>query len=79
MMNLVELMAEDQDQYDSPCKYGNIVAGHACYCHHPDSLRKCPVWKYYGEQLDKWHNRGNWNEESWDGGCQYFEPQEQAG
>jgi hypothetical protein len=70
-MNFVELLAEEQHQ--SPCKYGNIVDGHACYCHHPDSARKCPIWKYYGEDLTKWHNNGDWDKVDWNDGCRFFE------
>ena len=44
-MNLVELFADEEEQKPSPCKYGNIVTGHACYCHHPKAYRKCPQWR----------------------------------
>jgi hypothetical protein len=73
MINLVEIT--DDNQHDAPCKHGNIVDRHACYCHHPQGLRKCPIWRNYGEHdLAKWHNNGDWNKDSWDGGCRYFEP-----
>ena len=76
-MNLVELI--DDNQHDAPCKHGNIVDGHACYCHHPQGLRKCPIWRNYGEHdLTKWHNKGDWNKDGWEGGCRYFEPNVQA-
>jgi len=50
MTNLVEAI---EDTEPSPCKYGNIVPGHACYCHHPvkgtdwklKAYRKCPQWR----------------------------------
>lgn len=72
-MNIVELI--DPDQHLSPCRHGNIVSGHACYCHHEKGPRKCPVWRNYGEKnLSKWHKNGDWNKEDWDGGCKYFEP-----
>ena len=69
-MNLVEMIADKQHQ--SPCKFGNIVNGHACYCHHPDGLRKCSVWRKYAEDVDKWHNKGDWDREDWAGGCKFF-------
>ena len=51
MINLVEL-AEEGEQ--APCKHGNIIAGHACYCHskHKDAPRKCPIWRN-GEEWTK--------------------------
>jgi hypothetical protein len=56
MTNIVEVIADDQA--DSPCKHGNIVEGHACYCHHPDRANKCPIWKNFGvSDLTKWHRR----------------------
>lgn len=69
-MNLVELI--DDDQHEAPCKHGNIVSGHACYCHHdsPRAHRKCPIWRNYGEHdLTKW-KRGTWDE----GACPLFSP-----
>lgn len=69
-MNLVELAADEQ--HPSPCRFGNIVDGHACYCHHEQGPRKCPVWRSYGEQADKWHNRGDWDKDEWNGGCRLF-------
>lgn len=37
----------EDDYVQAPCKYGQIVPGHACYCqnHHEDAPRKCPIWK----------------------------------
>ena len=63
-INMVELVAEDQHQ--SPCKHGNIVGGHACYCHAPtdNTPRKCHIWRQWGEQdKSKWIT----------GECLYFE------
>jgi hypothetical protein len=55
MFNLVELCADEQ--YQSPCKYGNIVARHACYCHNddPDTPRKCNIWRSFGEDKSHWN------------------------
>lgn len=45
MFNLVELIAGDHEP--APCKWGNIVKDHACYCHNDDCpFRKCPHWRY---------------------------------
>lgn len=58
-MNIVELIAADEEQSSSPCKYGTIVECHACYCHHnsEDAPRKCPIWRNYGiSDLSKWRN-----------------------
>jgi hypothetical protein len=61
MFNLVEVVADGDEQETAPCKYGNIVVGHACYCHRddwPEGPRKCPVWRYFGtKDLSKWHQR----------------------
>lgn len=58
-MNLVELISEDNEQEPSPCHWGNIVIGHACYCHNKKSpYRKCPQWR---------------NQEPF-GECKYFKP-----
>lgn len=61
MFNVVELCAPDEEQSRSPCKYGNIVEGHACYCHADhweEGPRKCPVWRKFGtDDLSKWHRR----------------------
>mgnify|MGYP001545960295 CR=1 FL=1 len=72
--NLVELLVDEQR--GAPCKHGNIVEGHACYCHHPDSVRKCPIWRRYSENLEHWHANGDWNEDGWSGGCVFFEPRQ---
>ena len=45
MFNIVELIAEEQEPCD--CLYGNVVVGHACYCHSDKSpYRKCPQWRF---------------------------------
>jgi hypothetical protein len=58
----------------SPCGYGHIVPGHACYCSHPESVSKCPIWKKYGLDPEKWNFSGDWDEEGWESGCKYFVP-----
>ena len=59
MFNIVELVGDEQSQ--SPCKWGNIVEGHACYCHNDEwkeGPRKCPIWRQWGVgDLSKWHQR----------------------
>lgn len=40
--NSVELLANSEEQYPSPCKHSNFVDRRACYCHHPDGYGKCP-------------------------------------
>lgn len=43
--NVVELIMDAEHQ-QAPCKFGNIVMDHHCYCHHPSQApRKCPVWR----------------------------------
>jgi hypothetical protein len=56
------------------------VKGHACYCHHPQCPRKCPIWREFGEHPDKWHNKGDWDADDWNwaGGCRFFVPVEDA-
>lgn len=73
-MNIVELIADEQ--HAAPCRYGNIVDGHACYCHHPaeDAPRKCPIWRNYGE-----HDLEHWRVDmDWEDGCPYFEVNAQS-
>lgn len=73
MINLVEMCSDEQHQ--SPCANGNIVDGHACYCHmqHDDAPRKCPIWRNFGEgDLSKWHGNGDFDADEWDGGCKWF-------
>lgn len=72
MTSLVELTADPEDVHPSPCWFGVIVDGHACYCHHGSGARKCPVWRMYGEQADKWHDQGDWRKDDWRGGCRWF-------
>lgn len=43
-MNLVELLSDGDEQMPSPCDHGNVVIGHACYCHHPNGPRKCRLY-----------------------------------
>lgn len=60
MFNAIELIADEDEQARSPCKFGNIIVGHACYCHADhwkDGPRKCPVWRYFGIDESKWHKR----------------------
>ena len=46
MINLVEMVTDKEEQTQAPCKYGNIVEGHACYCHNEKApYRKCPQWR----------------------------------
>ena len=67
MINLVELVADEDEHEQSPCKFGNIVKGHACYCHHSaeDAPWKCPIWRFSGTWA-----RGPWAEKK----CPLFEP-----
>ena len=55
--NLVEMFASPMKQRPGLCRFGNVVEGHACYCHHPDGkYRKCPIWRNYGEgDASKWN------------------------
>lgn len=41
---LVLAIAQDEEIIPSPCAFGTIVKGHACYCGHEDGPRKCPKW-----------------------------------
>jgi hypothetical protein len=61
MFNLVEMCASEDEQKPAPCKFGNTVESHACYCHNksPDAPRKCHVWR----------NDMEWNKTS----CELFE------
>lgn len=74
MINLVELCADGSEHEKSPCVHGNIVSGHACYCHKENSSapRKCPIWRNYGLNLEKWHSNGDFNTDNWEGGCKWF-------
>lgn len=65
--NLVEMIAADDELYPAPCVFGQIVKGHACYCHHPRAhIRKCPIWRSFGE-----HDLKHWCVTN----CKYFRPQ----
>lgn len=69
-MNLVELF--EDDQHPAPCVHGNIVKGHACYCHSPadDAPRKCPIWRAHGE-----NDPSKWEVGKWSAGkCPHFKP-----
>jgi len=58
MFNIVELIAEEQQE--APCKHGNIVVGHACYCHldeWEEGPRKCPIYRNFGGEKSKWIKR----------------------
>ena len=58
----------------SPCKYGDYVPGHAVYCDNDEAdIRKCPIYRNYGLDPDKFHANGDWDEDNWCGGCKYFE------
>jgi hypothetical protein len=72
MLNLVEMIG-DEEQYPSPCKYGNIVKHHACYCHSSerDAPRKCPIWRHFGDDPKYWKS-GSWD----DNACPFFNPAE---
>lgn len=67
MLNVVELVTDEHE--DAPCKWGNIVVDHACYCHRDDwkeGPRKCPIWRNFGtSDLIKWHKRDWPSEEVW--------------
>jgi len=50
-MNFVELFAEESGQsFNQPCEFGNLVSGHAVYCHckDPEAPRKCKRTWYTG-------------------------------
>lgn len=66
-MNMVEII--DENQHPSPCKHGNIVDGHACYCHStsPETPRKCHIWRFHGER-----DLSKWVKSDWDNGCPFF-------
>ena len=71
MFNLVEAVADDQKV--APCAHGNIVVGHACYCHAPtdETPRKCHIWRWHAEDLKFWRKADDMDP---DKGCPYFEP-----
>ena len=53
MINFVEFLADEDEQEQSPSKYGNTVIGHACYCHHPDGPRKCHLYWGGVDEMEK--------------------------
>ena len=58
MINLVELIADDEDcAFDQPCAFGHRVETHAVYCHNsewPDAPRKCRrTWYTGGKERDE--------------------------
>ena len=58
-ISLIEMV--DGDQKPAPCNHGNIVVGHACYCHHEKMPRKCHIWRIHAEHSPAWniHNCGH--------------------
>lgn len=77
--NIVEFVAEDQ--HPSPCKHGNIVDGHACYCHADteETGRKCHIYRAVGESdLTKWYKRDleEWRNGDKEDGCPFYEVNE---
>ena len=70
MFNLVELVAGEQGH--APCIHGNIVKGHACYCHAdtPETPRKCHIWRWHAEDVKFWRKA---DEIDPDKGCPFFE------
>jgi hypothetical protein len=69
MFNIVEMMADEQRE--APCAHGNIVVGHACYCHAdtPHTPRKCHIWRHHAEELKFWRKS---RELDPDKGCPYY-------
>ena len=62
MINPVELVADDDEcAWDTPCKHGHSVIGHATYCHNSewkDAPRKCRrggycEWLFTGKREGK--------------------------
>jgi hypothetical protein len=58
IINLVELVADDDESaFNQPCKHGNLMFGHAVYCHNSkwaDAPRKCRrTWYTGGEVRDE--------------------------
>ena len=51
MFNLVEASSADSSNFNQSCKYGNLVDGHAVYCHNDgwkEAPRKCRRTWYTG-------------------------------
>jgi hypothetical protein len=70
-MNIVEML-DDTSCFNQKCKFGNLVEGHAVYCHseHPRAPRKCRHTWYFGEkEAEKLKLR--------DEDCPYYEPNDQ--
>jgi len=66
MINLVEMIAEPNENQPAPCRHGNIIMGHACYCHNAEApYRKCPIWRHFGTS-----DLAEWNTEN----CEWFQP-----
>ena len=64
MINLVEMFADESEQScNQKCKFGNLVEGHAVYCHseNPDAPRKC---------RRTWYTGGKVKDED----CEFYEP-----
>ena len=72
MFNLVEMCFDEQKA--APCVHGNIVLGHACYCHAdtPDTPRKCHIWRWHAEEQKHWFKRKNPDFDP-DKGCSFFQ------
>lgn len=40
--NIVEMVSDEEQAFDQPCKHGNRVGGHSVYCHSEKAgYRKC--------------------------------------
>lgn len=66
-INLVEMFTDEEEQsFNQKCKFGNLVDGHAVYCHsdNPNAPRKCRRTWYYGK-----NEKGMQDED-----CPYYEP-----
>jgi len=74
MFNVIELL---DDGEKAPCRFGNIVPGHACYCHNDqwaDGPRKCPIWRNFGVSKERWFGKeGAFDDLPYEGGCPRFE------
>lgn len=57
MINLVEMCADEDEQSETPCAFGNLVEGHSVYCHNDEwkeGPRKCRrTWYTGGEERDE--------------------------
>jgi hypothetical protein len=64
MINLVEIFTDKSEQScNQKCKFGNLVKGHAVYCHseNPDAPRKCRRTFYTNGEVK-------------DEDCEFYEP-----